>query len=182
MASRFGGSETTTPETFVFDEPTFPEALSKRGYHTICVGGTGFFNPASSLGQVLPGLFNESHWSKELGVSNRNSEINQVDKAIQRLEAISDLTFTFINIAAIHQPNCFYSELEPDEDSLESHRAALVSVDKALDKLFNHCRDRRETFCIICSDHGTAYGEDGHFGHRCAHEVVWNVPYAEFVL
>jgi hypothetical protein len=35
---------------------------------------------------------------------------------------------------------------------------------------------------IACSDHGTAYGEDGHHGHRLAHEVVWTVPYAEFTL
>jgi hypothetical protein len=35
---------------------------------------------------------------------------------------------------------------------------------------------------IICSDHGTLYGEDGHVGHRVAHPAVWTVPYAEFVL
>ena len=31
---------------------------------------------------------------------------------------------------------------------------------------------------VICSDHGTAYGEDGYTGHRLAHPVVWDVPYA----
>jgi hypothetical protein len=35
---------------------------------------------------------------------------------------------------------------------------------------------------IICSDHGTAYGEDGYWGHRVSHPVVWDVPYAEFIL
>jgi hypothetical protein len=35
---------------------------------------------------------------------------------------------------------------------------------------------------VICSDHGTAYGEDGFAGHRLAHPVVWTVPYAEFLL
>ncbi len=35
---------------------------------------------------------------------------------------------------------------------------------------------------ILCSDHGTAYGEDGFRGHRLAHPTVWTVPYAEFVL
>ena len=34
----------------------------------------------------------------------------------------------------------------------------------------------------MCSDHGTAYGEEGYYGHRVAHPVVWTVPYAEFVL
>jgi hypothetical protein len=40
----------------------------------------------------------------------------------------------------------------------------------------------RPCAAIICSDHGTAYGEGGHTGHRIAHEVVWTVPYAETVL
>jgi hypothetical protein len=35
---------------------------------------------------------------------------------------------------------------------------------------------------VACSDHGTAYGEDGYHGHRIAHETVWTVPYAELVL
>ncbi len=35
---------------------------------------------------------------------------------------------------------------------------------------------------IIFSDRGTAYGEDKDRGHRLSHPVVWNVPYAEFVL
>ena len=34
----------------------------------------------------------------------------------------------------------------------------------------------------MCSDHGTAYGEDGYWGHRLSHPVVWTVPYAEFAL
>ena len=32
------------------------------------------------------------------------------------------------------------------------------------------------------TDHGTAYGEDGFHGHRLAHQVVWDVPYAHFHL
>ena len=35
---------------------------------------------------------------------------------------------------------------------------------------------------IVCSDRGTGYGADGYCGHRVSHPVVWNVPYAEFVL
>jgi hypothetical protein len=41
---------------------------------------------------------------------------------------------------------------------------------------------RRPCFTIVCSDHGTAYGEDGYAGHRIGHDVVWTVPYADFVL
>ncbi len=181
FASRFAGSESTDAKTFVFDEPTLPEALAKRGYHTICIGGTGFFNPSSALGQVLPAMFSESHWSMELGVTDQESEINQIRVAIDRLAANASPTFTFINIAAIHQPNWFYGSMTP-RDTIQTHQSALVAVDRALDTLFSYCRSRRKTFCIICSDHGTTYGEDGYFGHRCGHEVVWNVPYKEFMV
>ena len=40
----------------------------------------------------------------------------------------------------------------------------------------------RACHTVMCCDHGTAYGEDGYHGHRVAHEVVWTVPYAEFLL
>jgi phosphopentomutase len=65
-------------------------------------------------------------------------------------------------------------------DSPVSHAAALEYVDRHLGRLF--ALMRRPCFVIICSDHGTAYGEGGHTGHRIGHEVVWTVPYGEFVL
>lgn len=191
FASKFAGSETTTDGTFVFDEPTLPEALSQRGYRTMCIGGTGFFNLQDPLGKVLPNLFDEAFWDASLGVADPDSHLNQVDCAIQQIQAAGDqLTFTFVNIAALHQPNWFYDDSvweptsgkERPKDTLESHAAALVAVDQALAPLIELCRHRRPTFCIFCSDHGTAYGEDGYVGHRLAHDVVWNVPYAEFLI
>lgn len=43
-------------------------------------------------------------------------------------------------------------------------------------------QSRATTLCIACSDHGTAYGENGSDGHRLSHPTVWDVSYAEFVL
>ena len=58
----------------------------------------------------------------------------------------------------------------------------MVAVDKALGRLFEFCQPRGTTYFIVCSDHGTAYGEDGYHGHRLAHPTVWDVPYAEFLI
>jgi len=186
FASRFGGSETTTKTTFVFEAPTLPQSLAQMGFRTICIGGTGFFNPVNSLGQVLPGLFDEAHWSAETSVTGRDSEVRQVDLAIDRLSAIHEQSLLFINVAAIHQPNWFYcddTDNSQPQDTLESHAAALIAVDRALAPLFETYKKRpRQTFCVICSDHGTAYGENGYSGHRLAHEVIWNVPYTEFLI
>lgn len=182
FAAKFAGSASTVKSTFVFEEATLPQALEARGYHTICIGGTGFFNQQNELARVLPDLFWESHWNGDFGVACRNSEQNQVAQALRSLDAAGNQrVFLFINIAAIHQPNWFYGAAQ-GPDTLETHTAALVAVDSALEPLFQRLKQRGLAFAIVCSDHGTAYGEDSYVGHRVGHEVVWNVPYADFML
>lgn len=183
FALAFPGSETTGPQTCVLEAPELVTGLAQRGYHTVCIGGVGFFNKQSPLGSVLPGLFAESHWSPELGVAEPRSTENQVALAGAILSRVprEQRVFLFLNVSAIHQPNHFY---QPGAltDSIETHAAALAYADFALGPLFQAMRRRGPWLCIVCSDHGTAYGEDGFEGHRLAHPVVWTVPYAEFIL
>jgi hypothetical protein len=154
-----------------------------RGYKSICVGGVGFFNKLTPLGNVLPGLFDESHWAPELGVTDPRSTEHQVDLALGRVAAVPPdrRVFLFVNVSAVHQPNRFY---QPGSaaDTLESHAAALEYADGHLGRLFAGLRRRGSWLAVICSDHGAAYGEDGYAGHRLAHPVVWEVPYAEAAL
>nr|WP_232328477.1 STM4013/SEN3800 family hydrolase [Kibdelosporangium sp. MJ126-NF4]CEL22507.1 FIG01124638: hypothetical protein [Kibdelosporangium sp. MJ126-NF4]CTQ89363.1 FIG01124638: hypothetical protein [Kibdelosporangium sp. MJ126-NF4] len=181
FAARFAGSESTADGTWVFDAPDMVSGLAKVGYHTVCVGGVGFFNNQGALGSVLPGMFTESHWSPEFGVTAPASTRAQVDKAREIIAAqpADQRLLLFLNVSALHQPNWFY-ETGADGDTLASHAAALEYVDGELARLFEALR--RPSFVIVCSDHGTAYGEDGYTGHRLGHEVVWTVPYAEFFL
>ena len=82
----------------------------------------------------------------------------------------------------MHQPNRHYLP-GATGDTPASHAAALEYVDSRIDRLFALVTRRgRPVFTIICSDHGTAYGEGGHVGHRIGHDVVWTVPYAHFTL
>jgi hypothetical protein len=183
FALRFPGSETTGPETTVFDAPDLVAGFRGRGYHTVCVGGVGFFNKQTPLGSVLPGLFDESHWSTELGVTEPRSTEFQVNLALARVAAVpaGRRVFLFVNVSAIHQPNRCYVP-GATQDTLESHAAALEYADGHLGRLFAGLRRRGPWLGVVCSDHGTAYGEDGYHGHRLAHPVVWDVPYADFVL
>jgi hypothetical protein len=128
-------------------------------------------------------MFRESHWNPSLGVTDRHSTENQVKLAIHILESIPNhqRIFLFINISALHQPNCIFSP-NATTDSPTTQGIALSYVDRHLAKLFTTMKKRAPTNCIICSDHGTAYGEDHYTGHRLSHPVIWNVPYAEFVL
>ena len=183
FALRFPGSETTTDHTAVFDSPDLITGFRDSGYWTICIGGVGFFNKLTPLGRVLPGLFDESHWSPQLGVTDPRSTEHQVDLALQRVREQPEdrRVFLFINVSAIHQPNRFYLPGAP-ADCLESHAAALEYADGQLGRLFAGLRQRGSWLVVICSDHGTAYGEDGYHGHRLAHPVVCDVPYGEFIL
>ena len=183
MALRFPGSETTVSDTAVLEGPDIVAGLRERGYRSICVGGVGFFNKQTPLGSVLPSLFDESYWAPELGVAEPRSTEYQVDLALRRMAEIPPQrrAFLFINVSAIHQPNRFYVP-GTETDSLLSHAAALEYVDGQLGRLFRGLRNRGSFLVVICSDHGTAYGEDGFFGHRIAHPAVWEVPYAEFIL
>ena len=183
FALRFPGSETITPQTCVLDASDLVSGLAGRGYHTICIGGVGFFNKQSPLGQVLPGLFAESYWSPALGVTDPHSTENQVALARDLLQSLppSRRLFLFLNVSAIHQPNCLFLP-GATEDSLASHAAALAYVDRHLPVLWRSLQRRAPVYVILCSDHGTTYGEDGYTGHRLGHPVVWTVPYAEFLL
>jgi hypothetical protein len=190
FALRFEGSVTTGSVTCVLDGPDIVTGLRARGYHTACIGGVGFFNKQNPLGCVLPNLFDESHWSTETGVTDPRSTEHQVTIAKKILEEqAGKRLFLFMNISALHQPNYFYvqdaSNSREKRDTIESHAAALEYVDRSLGPLFSTLRSRSPrapTFAIVCSDHGSAYGEDGFRGHRVAHPSVWNVPYGEFIL
>jgi hypothetical protein len=181
FALNFPGSETTDKQTCVLESDNLVHGLAKRGYRTICIGGVGFFNKLSPLGSVFPSWFNESHWSVATSVTELHSTENQIAIAIEsiaRLPADQRL-FLFINVSALHQPNCGYVP-EATQDSPTTQAAALEYVDRCLPRLIQTLQQRSSGMGIVCSDHGTAYGEAGYQGHRVAHEVVWNVPYAEF--
>ena len=179
FAAEFAGSTTVSDSTFLFREATLPEALARHGYSTVCIGGTGFFNQQNALSKVLPGLFQEAVWESELGVTNPRSQVHQVDRALSSIKGKGKV-FLFLNMAAIHQPNWFYASGKECPDNLNSHRAALLAVDEALIRLWDELKRRGPAFVIICSDHGTCYGESGYTGHRVGHQIVWTVPYKEF--
>lgn len=180
LALNFPGSETITKNTCVMNASDIVTGLAEHGYHTICIGGVGFFNQLTPLGNQFPSLFAESYWSQDLGVTCPESTENQFRLASAVLEKVAPdrRVFLFINLSALHQPNKFYLPGSLD-DNCETQQAALEYVDRNLTILFAALRNRGSGFGIFCSDHGTAYGEDGYFGHRLAHPVVWNVPYAE---
>ncbi|MGQ4511305.1 STM4013/SEN3800 family hydrolase [Streptomyces sp. DW26H14] len=186
FAAHFPGSESTAEGTYVFEGPDLVSGLAAAGYRTVCVGGVGFFNRRGPLGSVLPGLFQEAHWETEFGVTSPRSfeaQIERAEQVVARLPADRRL-FLFVNVSALHQPNWFHlpGATAAAGDSRASHAAALEYVDRHIGRLFDAMSARRRCFAMVCSDHGTAYGDDGWSGHRIGHASVWTVPYAHFFL
>lgn len=169
--------------SFAFEGATFIEGLSKVGYHTMCIGGVSFFDKRSDIGKVLPSFFDKSYWKPAFGCQVKTSFDNQIeliDRKVGQIDKDKKI-FMYVNIDTIHYPNYFYLEGKRHDDK-ESHAAALRYVDERIETLFNIFRKRGETFVILCSDHGTCYGEDGYHFHCLSHEIVYNVPYKHFFL
>lgn len=182
IALRFPGSRSVGADTLRLDGPDIVTGLAERGYHTVCIGGVGFFNPATPLGAVFPALFRESHWQPEFGVAERHStreQIRQASHSVTQARADQPL-FLFVNLSATHPPTRGYVA-GARQESVATQSAALEYVDSHLPPLFAALRQRgRRGQAYLMSDHGTLFGEDGWTGHRIGHPTVWTVPYAEY--
>lgn len=180
FALRFPGARTVGDATIVLEGDNIVGGLRAVGFRTVCIGGVGFFNPATPLGSVFPAYFERSYWRPEFGVGTVHSTRAQVQQACECIAELSTDAplFLFLNISATHPPTHGYMR-GASGDSVASQAAALEYVDRHLPPLFAALRDRgRGGAAYLMSDHGTLFGEDGWTGHRISHPTVWTVPYA----
>lgn len=171
------------PYSFVFEGDSFIRGLEYVGYDTVCVGGVGFFNKRTPINSILPSYFKESYWYTKFACHIKESFEHQIS-FISRHIARKDLDkrlFYYINIDSVHYPNSFYMEKQ-NEDDVGSHAAALRYVDSHIARLFDLFSGRGGAFCILCSDHGSCYGEDGYHFHCHSHDIVNTVPYMHFMI
>lgn len=182
FAVPFPGATTIGARTAELEGADIVEGFAARGYRTICIGGVGFFNLQTPLGRALPGRFQVARWEPGFGVTAPDSTERQVAAAVAELDRAGDpRVFLFLNVSALHQPNRHYLE-GAERDGPETMLEALAYVDGALAPLLAAVAARGPSLWVVCSDHGTAYGEEGHTGHRVGLPVVYTVPYAEFEL
>jgi hypothetical protein len=180
IAVRFPGSRTVGRDTLVLDAPCLVRGFGAAGYHTLCFGGTGFFDPKSALGSTLVDRFDEAHFHRDTGVTSARAPAIQFAQVAARLAALPNeqRCFVFINAAATHPPTRIFQR-DATAESPETQRAALAAVDRHLPVLLDALRARGGAVGVVCADHGTCFGEDGRWGHRHAHPLVLTVPYAE---
>lgn len=180
VALRFPGSRSIGRDTLVLEAECLVTAYAAAGYRTFCFGGTGFFDPGTPMGAALVARFQEVDWSRDTGVTSPRAPAIQFARVAARLGALPSevRAFTFVNVAATHPPTRIFARGHTVE-SVATQRAALVAVDRHLPVLLDAVRARGGAVGIVCSDHGTCFGEDGRTGHRHAHPLVMTVPYAE---
>jgi hypothetical protein len=183
-APRIPGIDSLSPDTFLFDEGGIPQALAARGYRTVCIGGVGFFANVTPLSQILPSYFQETFWKPRFGPGRKDSIAAQLKVARTVLDETTSPLLMFINVATTHHPTTIYLD-DAAHESVESQTAALRYLDAEIAPLCDLLLDRRTprpSVLIICADHGDAFGEDGLWGHRLAHQTVLDIPYAHVVL
>lgn len=177
------GVSNIVPETsFAFEGSTIMEGLGKIGYTSYCIGGVAFFDKRSDIGRVLPSLFEKSYWRPSFGCNIKESFENQIEQIKKLMDKEEKKVFMYVNIDSIHYPNYFYLNENYKTDNLESHMEALKYVDSKIENILNIFREKGDTLVILCSDHGTCYGEEGYHFHCLSHEIVYTVPYKHFVL
>ena len=115
--------------------------------------------------------FTKASWRLIIEDFGRSGPVNMaLDQAIAESAAAGNVL-----------PTLRFYRWDPPSVSLGRHQA-LADVDKYFGTFLGIVRRRAPTFYLLMSDHGTAYGEDGCFGHRLSHPTVWTVPYADGIL
>lgn len=186
FAARFAGSESTADGTFVHESPDLLSGLAEVGYRTVCIGGVGFFNRRPRSVRCFPPCSRRATGSRSSASplrrpSRRRSRApNRWSRNSRPRSACSSSS----TCRPFTSPTGSTRPAPPPAagDSRATHAAALEYVDRHIGRLFAAASSRRRCFAIVCSDHGTAYGDDGYTGHRIGHEAVWTVPYAHFFL
>lgn len=177
------GISNIVPETsFAFEGGTIMEGLKKINYASHCIGGVAFFDKRSDIGRVLPSLFDKSYWRPNFACGVKESFENQIKLIRKIVKEEEKKFFMYVNVDSIHYPNYFYVDEKLKKDNIKTHKAALEYVDSKIEDLFDIFREKGDTLVILCSDHGTCYGEEGYHFHCLSHEVVHTVPYKHFIL
>jgi hypothetical protein len=178
VAVRFPGSRSVGASTLRLDAPCVIRGYRSRGYLTICVGGTSFFDPSLPLARGFTDRFERALFTREMGVASPISPRAQFDAAAEALAGADRPTLLFVNVSATHPPTRIFARGHA-ADSTVTQAAALRAVDRAIAPLIEVIRRRGGASLIVGADHGTCFGDDGRVGHRFAHPKVWEVPWAE---
>jgi hypothetical protein len=163
---------------FFDDAPNVPKGFESRGYHTVGVGGVGWFSTEVSASTFWRDQYFKHYLYKpSYGEENPRAFEEQVTDLAATISTLPPgRRFVFINVSSTHRP---YSNGDGTL-SVHAQQLCLAYVDRHLPRLLELMRPG--TVGVVCGDHGDCMGEDGLWGHNVVHHKVFEVPYAEFQL
>lgn len=161
---------------FFDDAENVPKGFESKGYHTIGVGGVGWFSSEVKASSFWEGrYFQRFLYKPSYGEIHPRAFEEQIDDLQEVLAGLGGgRRFVFVNVSSTHRP---YSNGDGTM-SVQSQRMCLEYIDRNLPKLL--ALFPRGAVGVVCGDHGDCMGEDGLWGHNVVHEQVLTVPYAEF--
>jgi hypothetical protein len=163
---------------FFDDAPNVPRGFQTKGYHTIGVGGVGWFSSEVQASSFWKGqYFQHFLYKPTYGEDHPGAFEEQITDLKAQLAALpAGRRFVFLNVSSTHRP---YTNGDGTL-SVAAQRMCLRYVDTHLPKLLSLMAPG--TVGVVCGDHGDCMGEDGLWGHNVAHPKVFEVPYGEFQL
>lgn len=169
--------------------------LRKKGFFTVGTGAATWFAK-----EVLVKNF---HDFKYVQAQSSEAQCNYILRKLNR-HALNRPFFAFMNFLETHTPYMHYGE-DRKEYSMQArdfmkfpvvedtelknsfgkklHHAQIKAaehLDSVLAKFLSQLPPN--TFVIVSSDHGEAFGEDGYWGHGIYHPTVMKVPMICFML
>ena len=149
----FPAARRRATHTCVFDAPDIVTGLAACGYHTICIGGVGFFNKQEPAGLRAARPVRREPLERSPGRHQPHSTERQVELACDRLQDVApgQRVFLFLNVSALHQPNCIFAPPGDGGLARDASRRAGLRRSPLAAAVRRPCRPRAPVLCIICS-------------------------------
>lgn len=158
------------------------DGLKRQGYHAIGTAALGWFDPGTETGCHLSKDFDDFFYAGDTASLGR-----QLDWVGDRLEAVTQPVFLFLNIGETHVPYyfkgapwswadnpCIPFATDNDAGKCRVRQAACLEfIDREIAPLLDAFGGGTT---VICADHGDCWGEDGLWEHGIHHEKVLEVP------
>lgn len=180
----YAGHPGVAPPGFLLSGDNIVDGFRNAGHRTIGTAAMGWFDPATSVSEVLRHGFDAFHFAGHDGVAS------QVQWIESQLTAAQDKpVFVFANIGETHVPYHFEGAPWPRDDNpcvpfqtvdrAAECRARQIACIEYVDRQIAGLVERFHGATILmCADHGDCWGEDGLWEHGVSHAMTLTVPLA----
>lgn len=178
----YAGHPGSAPPGFTLSGRNIVEGFANAGHTTIGSAAMGWFDPATSVSEVLRSGFDHFQF---IGDGGLKAQLDWIDQRL--IETTTTPAFVFLNVGETHVPYHFEgapwsrddNPCKPfqTEDRSAECRMRQTACVEYVDGLIADLLDAfADATILICADHGDCWGEDGLWEHGISHEKTLSVP------